>query len=85
MIWEINSIIRESGSMILPEYPTQMYIYSKDSSFTSEEQSLLAGSGITSALTPTYTPTELETLIIEKRGSMVIASSPEVRYIPYKK
>lgn len=85
MIWEINSIIRESGSMILPEYPTQMYIYSKDSSFTSEEQSLLAGSGITSTLMPTYTPTELETLIIQKRGSMVIASSPEVRYISYKK
>lgn len=82
MIWEINTIINQSDSIIIPQYPTEMPIYFKSGVFTPEEESTLVGIGITSTITPTYTPTEIESLIIIKIGSNKITGSPIVHYIP---
>ncbi len=83
MVWEINSIIGESWSastLILPEYPTEMPIYSKDGVFTPEELSLLAGSGITSRGMATYSPDVLQSLITDRRGTLTLTGSPIIRY-----
>ena len=85
MVWEINAIIREAPSLVIPDYPVSMPIYTKEGVFTTEEATLLVGSGISSTIMPTYTPSDLETRIIERRGNMTILSTPEVRYMPYKK
>jgi hypothetical protein len=57
---------------MIPDYSVEMPIYTKDGVFTREEESLLAGSGITSMIVPTYAPDILETLIIERRGTMTL-------------
>ncbi|MFZ2256383.1 MAG: hypothetical protein WAW59_07140 [Patescibacteria group bacterium] len=62
-----------------------MTIYTKDGVFTGEEESLLAGSGITSMTIQTYSPDMLERLIIDMRGDMTLTGTPEIRYITYKK
>lgn len=85
MIWEINAIIRESSSITIPDYPTEMPTYSKDEVFIPGEISLLAGSGITSTLVPTLIPTDLEKIVSERRGSMTLMGIPTVRYISYQK
>ena len=69
MIWEINSIINQSDSIVVPQYPTEMPIYYKSGVFTPEEELLNIGTGITSVIIPTYPPSELESIIRQKVGS----------------
>jgi hypothetical protein len=88
MVWEINAIINEAWSthtLTLPDYPVEMPIYTKETWFTTEEITLLAGSGITSTIVSTYSPDILEGIIIERRGTMTLTGTPTVRYISHKK
>lgn len=84
--WDINSVIQWSiwDPIILPEYPIEMSIYIKNQTpFTTDEQSLLVGSGITNHIVSTYSRDILRWIIEKYRASILKNKTPIIHYTSY--
>ena len=86
MMWDIRTIIQDAqlSSIVLPEYPREMSIYTKTWIYTPDEKIKHTGSGIVEEVRQTYTREDMEKRIRADIWESYIVGSPEIYYHLYQ-